>query len=67
MQNEEKKNEENKEKEDDKKDTANGLLEGVGKIIPGFASFFKKAEKSTKFGEGIKKIREEMNRRFGKK
>lgn len=48
-------------------DPADSILGTVDKIIPGFSSFFKKGEKSEKFGAQMKKIRDEINRRFGKK
>ncbi|MBI1884699.1 MAG: hypothetical protein HYS08_10945 [Chlamydiae bacterium] len=51
----------------DKEDVADEILKKVGKVIPGFGSFFQKAQNSKIFGGRIKKIREEMNRRFGKK
>lgn len=51
----------------DKKEPAEGILATVSKIIPGFGSFFKKAEQTKMFGSQMKKIREEINRRFGKK
>lgn len=51
----------------EKKDMASNILGTVDKIIPGFGSFFKKGEKSEKFGSQMKKIRDEINRRFGKK
>lgn len=54
-------NEEKKEK----KEIADDILGAIDKIIPGLGSFFKKGEKSKKFGPQMKKIREEMNRRFG--
>lgn len=60
----------NNEKKDEKKekgDLAGDILGAVDKIIPGFGSFFKKGEKSQKFGSQMKKIRDEINRRFGKK
>jgi U3 small nucleolar RNA-associated protein 14 len=54
-------NEEKKEK----KEIADEILRTVDKIIPGFGSFFKKGEKTKKFGSQMKKIREEINKRFG--
>lgn len=51
----------------EKGDVADTILSSVSKIIPGFSSFFKKGEGSGKFGSRMKKIRDEMNRRFGKK
>lgn len=48
-------------------DLADSVLGTVDKIIPGFSSFFKKGEKSEKFGSQMKKIREEINRRFKNK
>lgn len=51
----------------EKQNVADSILGTVDKIIPGFNSFFKKGEKSEKFGSQMKKIRDEMNRRFGKK
>lgn len=51
----------------EKGDVADAILGAVNKIVPGFGSFFKKGEKSGKFGSQMKKIRDEMNRRFGKK
>lgn len=47
--------------------SANKILGTIGKIIPGFEGFFKKAEQTKTFGPQMKKIREEINRRFGKK
>ncbi len=49
----------------EKKEIADEILGAVDKIIPGFGSFFKKGEKSKKFGPQMKKIREEIKRRFG--
>ncbi|MBI5300078.1 MAG: hypothetical protein HY877_07300 [Deltaproteobacteria bacterium] len=51
----------------EKQNVADSILGTVDKIVPGFRSFFKKGEKSEKFGSQMKKIRDEMNRRFGKK
>ncbi|MBI1871251.1 MAG: hypothetical protein HYS07_08680 [Chlamydiae bacterium] len=51
----------------DKDDGADEILKKVGKVIPGFDSFFQKAQNSKIFGGRIKQIREEINRRFGKK
>lgn len=49
----------------EKREIADDIFETMDKIIPGFGSFFKKGEKSKKFGPQMKKIREEINRRFG--
>lgn len=49
------------------KDVAESILGAVDKIIPGFKSFYKKGETSKTFGPRMNKIREEINRRFGKK
>lgn len=51
----------------EKKNVAGDILKTVDKIIPGFGSFFRKGEASGKFGAQMKKIRGEINRRFGKK
>ncbi len=48
-----------------KKEIADDILGAVEKIIPGFGGFFKKAEKTKKFGPRIKKIRDEINKDFG--
>lgn len=56
----------NQEKKE-KKEPVEGILGTIGKIIPGFEGFFKKAEQTKTFGPQMKKIREEINRRFGKK
>ncbi|MDI6807480.1 MAG: hypothetical protein QME66_00660 [Candidatus Eisenbacteria bacterium] len=48
-----------------KEEIADDIFETVDKIIPGFGSFFKKGEKSEKFGDRMRKIREEINKRFG--
>lgn len=50
-----------------KQNVADSILGTVGKMIPGFRSFFKKGENSKKFGSRMNKIRKEINRRFGKK
>ena len=50
-----------------KEDMADKLLGTVNTLIPGFTSFLKKVEKSQKFGGRLKLIREEINRRFGKR
>ncbi len=49
----------------EKKEIADDILGAVEKIIPGFGGFFKKAEKTKKFGPRIKKIRDEINKDFG--
>ena len=49
----------------EKKEIADDVLRTVEKIIPGFGGFFKKAEKTKKFGPRMKKIREEINKRLG--
>ena len=51
----------------EKQNVADSILGTVDKIVPGFRSFFKKGERNEKFGSQMKKIRDEMNRRFGKK
>lgn len=50
----------------EKEEVTDEVLKTVGKILPGFGSFFKKAEKTKKFGPRMTKIREEIERRFGK-
>ncbi len=55
---------ENQEKKE-KKEIADDIPGAVEKIIPGFGGFFKKAEKTKKFGPRMKKIREEINKRLG--
>lgn len=49
------------------KESSNKLIGKINKILPGFGSFFKKAEKTKTFGARMREIREEMNRRFGGK
>lgn len=44
---------------------ADQVLGKVGKLIPGLASFFKKAERSRTFGPKMKEICKEIERRFG--
>lgn len=50
--------------EEAKEDVADEILGRVTNIIPGLGSFMKKAEKSRQFGQGIKKIREEIKKKF---
>lgn len=57
----------NEKKEKQNVNVVDSILGTVDKIIPGFNSFFKKGEKSEKFSSQMKKIRDEINRRFGKK
>ena len=49
----------------EQKEIADDILGAMEKIIPGFGGFFKKAEKTKKFGPRMKKIREEINKRLG--
>lgn len=46
---------------------SDGILQAVGKIIPGFHGFFKKMESSKTFGARVSGIRKEIEKRFGKK
>ena len=48
-----------------KKEIADDVIGAVEKIMPGFGGFFRKAEKTKKFGPRMKKIREEINKRLG--
>ncbi len=41
------------------------VLDTLGKIIPGFHGFFRKAEQSKTFGPRMTEIRKEIDRRFG--
>lgn len=51
--------------EKEKKGIADEILRTVDKIIPGFGQLFKKGEKTKTFGPQMKKIREEIKKRFG--
>ena len=50
--------------EEKKKEPSNKLIDKINKVIPGFGSFFEKAEGTKTFGARMKQIRDEMNRRF---
>lgn len=54
-------------KHEEKKENkiADEILSTVDKIIPGFGQLFKKGEKTKTFGPQMKKIREEIKKRFG--
>ncbi|MBI2067690.1 MAG: hypothetical protein HYW02_06365 [Deltaproteobacteria bacterium] len=57
-------------KERKEKETSEGsdkVLGTLNRLVPGFQGFFKKMEGSKVFGEKVKEIRKEMERRFGKK
>jgi len=58
--------EEDKKKEDKKEEEgiAGGIFKGIGKMIPGLGGLFKGLEKSPAFKERLKKIDEEVERKF---
>ncbi len=56
-----------KEKKEEGKKASEEVLKTADSLLHGFRSFFKKAEQSKTFGSRLKRIREEMDKRFGKK
>jgi len=56
----------NRKGEEEEESTAGGLLEGVGKMIPGLGGLLKGLEKSPAFKERLKRIDEEVERKLRK-
>ena len=57
----------NQKKGDSTPGVSEQILGKLGRIIPGFDGFFRKAEASKTFGPKMAEIRKEIDRRFGKK
>ncbi|MCG2659759.1 MAG: Hsp20/alpha crystallin family protein, partial [Kiritimatiellae bacterium] len=60
----EKKNDSNQEKEEEAQGVSGGILESMGKIIPGLGGLLKNLEKSPAFRERLKKVDGEVERKI---